>query len=56
MFLLLFACLCNANELYHLGLKNYSMVKKENEPIAVLLFSEDRVSKRFLPEFLEIAK
>jgi hypothetical protein len=52
MFFLILVALAHANELHYLGLKNYSMIKKENQPIAVLYYSDDRNSKKFLPEFL----
>ena len=38
-------------ELFYMGLKNYSMTKKENYPIAVFYFGEDRNSRKFLHEF-----
>jgi protein disulfide-isomerase A1 len=55
MLFFILVAIAHANELHYLGLKNYSMIKKENSPIVIFYYGEDRNSKKFLPEFLLIA-
>lgn len=43
------------SELIHLGLKNYSMSKKEYSPLLIYYHGSDRNSKKFLPEYELIA-
>lgn len=49
--LLLSALTVSSSELLEMSLKNYTLTKKENYPIAVLFYGADRQSKRFKEEF-----
>jgi hypothetical protein len=45
-----------AADLFYLGLKNYTQIKKENYPLVVLYYGEDRNSRKFQSDFLLIAQ
>lgn len=56
MLLFLLIASVSAGELISLGYKNYTIAKKEYQPIVIFYHGEDKASSRFLPDFVAIAK
>ncbi|CAD8063976.1 unnamed protein product [Paramecium sonneborni] len=53
IFTLLFSL--GQSELVYLGFKNYTMAKKEYQPLIVFYYGDDKQSKKFLDDFIAIA-